>query len=86
MNLLFKFFFFCNEFMAYYISENNKDEKVANSTEESILKGVTFENIGKNIYAYIVYCILYTQVFIFLNKFYIASIQYVTSVIDQPIY
>ena len=39
--------------MAYYISENNKDEKVANSTEESILKGVTFENIGKNIYAYI---------------------------------
>ena len=42
--------------MAYYISENNKDEKVANSTEESILKGVTFENIGKNIYAYIVYC------------------------------
>ena len=59
MNLLFKFFFFCNEFMAYYISENNKDEKVANSTEESILKGVTFENIGKNIYAY-TYCILYT--------------------------
>ena len=56
MNLLFKFFFFCNEFMAYYISENNKDEKVATSTEESILKGVTFENIGKNIYAYIVYC------------------------------
>ena len=56
MNLLFKFFFFCNEFMAYYISENNKDEKVANSTEESILKGVTFENIGKIIYAYIVYC------------------------------
>ena len=41
--------------MAYYISENNKDEKVANSTEESILKGVTFENIGKNIYAYIVH-------------------------------
>ena len=57
--------------MAYYISENNKDEKVANSTEESILKGVTFENLGKKNFFFGPFLLLRILVLFFIFSFHV---------------